>query len=68
MDSELLNQILEEDIISLSGGESDTDLMGLKEDLNTTRPYSTIGELIDGPSTHHTNQKHPLYTLPSLTH
>ena len=68
MDSELLNQILEEDIISLSGGESDTDLTGLKEDLNTTRPYATIGELIDGPPTHHTNHKHPLYAPASLTH
>ena len=40
MGSELLNQILEEDIISLSGGGSDTELMEPEEDLSTTRPYS----------------------------
>ena len=72
MHSELLNQILEEDIILLSGGESDTDLMGLDKDLNITRLYSIIDELMDGPPTQHTKHQtstvfstisHPLATM-----
>ena len=59
MNGELLNEMLEGDIISLSGGESDSDLLGPdfgrdpKEDLNTRR-YSIIDELMDGPPTHRT--------------
>ena len=43
MDSELLDKILEDDMISLSGGESDVDLLGpdlsldLEEDLDTKK-------------------------------
>ena len=54
--SELLNEMLEVDISSLSGGESDIDLLGPdfgldpKEDLNTTRLYSIIDELMDWPT------------------
>ena len=61
MNSELLNEMLERDIISLSGGECDIDLLGPdlgldpKEDLNTTKPYSITDELMDGPATHQTN-------------
>ena len=61
MNSELLNEMLEGDIISLRGGESDIELLGpdfgldLKEDQNTTKPYSIIDELMDGPPTHRTN-------------
>ena len=53
--------MLEGDLISLSGGESDMDLLGPdfgldpKEDLNTTRTYSIIDELMDGPPAHRTN-------------
>ena len=59
MNGELLNEMLEGDIISLSGGESDSDLLGPdfgrdpKEDLNTRR-YSIIDELMDDPPTHRT--------------
>ena len=44
MNSELLNEMLERDIISLSGGESDIDLLGPdfgldpKKDLNIATP------------------------------
>ena len=74
MDSEInsivLNEMLEEDIISLSGGESDTDLLqsdfgrNAKED-QITRPYSIIDELMDGPPTHQTQHQHTSVTTPS---
>ena len=57
MRSELLNQIFEEDIISLSGVESDTELMEPEEDLNTTRPYFIIDDLMDGPPNHYTDHQ-----------
>ena len=62
MNSELLNEMLEGNIISLSSGESNIDLLGPdfgldpKEGLNTTKPYSIIDELMDGSPTHRTNQ------------
>ena len=74
MDSEInsivLNEMLEEDFISLSGGESDTDLLqsdfgrNAKED-QITRPYSIIDELMDGPPTHQTQHQHTSVTAPS---
>ena len=74
MDSEinsvLLNEMLEEDIISLSSGESDTELLqsdfgwSAKEDW-ITRPISIIDELMDGPPTHQTQHRHTSVTTPS---
>ena len=74
MDSEinsvLLNEMLEEDIISLSGGQSDTDLLqsdfgrNAKED-QITRPHSIIDELMDGPPTHQTQHQLISVTTPS---
>ena len=61
MASEPLNQILEEETISLSCGESDTKLIEPEEDLNITRPYSIIDELMDSPSNHST--KHQTSTI-----
>ena len=71
INSELLHKILEDFIISLSGGESDVDLLGpdfgldIEEDLNTTKPYSIIDELMDGPTTHHTKYQHFTNTITS---
>ena len=70
MGSELLNQIFEEDI-SLNGGDSDNKLMEPEEDLNETRPYSIIDELMDGPPNHctkyQTSTSHPLATMATTT-
>ena len=67
MDSQLgndhLNQIFEENIISLSGCDSDTELIELEEDLNKTRPYSIIDRLMGGPPICYTNHQTP--TIPS---
>ena len=52
IDSEILDNILENHIISLSGGESDIDLLGpdlglnLHEDIDTMKPYSILDELM----------------------
>ena len=60
MNSKLLDKIMEDDMISLSGGESDVNLLepnlglDLAEDLDTIKPYSIIDELMDSPSTHYT--------------
>ena len=58
MNSELLDKTLEDDIISLSGEESEVDLLGqdlgldLEEDLDITKSYSILGELMNNPPTH----------------
>ena len=79
MGSELLNQIFEEDIILLSGGELDTELIEPEEDLNETPPYSIIDELMDDPPNFYTNHQtsiifstistisHPLATMATTT-
>lgn len=60
MNSELFDKILEADIILLSGGDSDVELLGpdpsldLKEDLDTTESYSITDELMNVLPTHHT--------------
>ena len=72
MNSELLDKISEDDMISLSGGESDVDLLGpdlvldLEEDSDTNKPYSIIDELLDGPPTHHTQYQHSTNTIISI--
>ena len=80
MNSELLDSILGDDVISLSSGESDVDLLGpdlslgFEEDLDTTKPYFIIDKLMDGPPTHPLNTNipqtplHPTYSPPSFTH
>ena len=57
MNSELLDKTLEDDIISLSGEESEVDLLGQDlgldlEDLDITKSYSILGELMNNPPTH----------------
>ena len=58
MNSELLDKTLEDDIISLSGEESEVGLLGqdlgldLEEDLDITKSYSILGELMNNPPTH----------------
>ena len=58
IDSETLNNILENDMISLSGGESDANLLGpdvdvnSHEDIPTTKPFSILEELLTSPPTH----------------
>ena len=80
IDSKIVDNILENDIVLLSGGESDTNLLGpdmglnLHEGMNTTKPYSILNELMAIPPNH--NIKHntpqipprPPHPSPSLTH
>ena len=40
IDSETLDNMLENGMISLSGGESDTDLLGLDVDVNSHEIYT----------------------------
>ena len=57
-DSETLNNILENDMILIRGGESDTDFLGPDldvnccEDIHTTKPFSILDELMPSLSTH----------------
>ena len=74
LSSELLGRILEEDIFSLSGGESDDEFLGcnLKEDLQKhhppTRPFPIIDEQIYGPPTPHSKyQPYQSYTNTSIS-
>ena len=59
MSRELLDKFLEDDIIALSGGELDDNLLGSDMEENfenhhpSTKPYSIIDELMDNPPTHH---------------
>ena len=71
MNSKLLNQIFENDIIFFSAGECDMNLLEidldveLEKDFNTTKKYSIINELMDGPPTHHTKHQHSPNTITS---
>ena len=73
IDSNLLDNILENDIISLISGESDTDLLGpdldlnLHEDMDTTKLYSILDELMASPPTHNTKQQYSTNTTTSTT-
>ena len=64
MNSELFDKILEADIILLSGGDSDVDLLGadpsldLEEDLDTTESHSITDKLMNVLPTHHTKYQH----------
>ena len=57
VDSETLNNLLENDMISLSGAESDIDLLGLiqkisREDMRTKKKFSILDELLASPPIH----------------
>ena len=58
VDSETLNNLLENDIISLSGGESDKDLLGSdpdtnsREDMRIKKHFSILDELMASPPIH----------------
>ena len=58
VDSETLNSLLENDIISLSGGESDKDLLGSDPDTNSwedmciKKYFSILDELLASPPIH----------------
>ena len=58
VDSETLNNLLENDIISLSGGESDKDLLGSdpdtnsREDMRIKKHFSILDELLASPPIH----------------
>ena len=58
LDSETLNNLLENDIISLSGGESDKDLLGSdpdtnsREDIRIKKHFSILDELMASPPMH----------------
>ena len=71
MNSELLDKILESDMILLSGGKFDVNLLGpdlgldLEEDLNITKPYSIIDELMDNPPAHQTKYQQFTNTITS---
>ena len=71
MNRELSNKIFEDDMILLSDGDSVVDLLrpnlglDLGEDLDTTKRYSIIDELMDGLPTNHTKYKHSVNTITS---
>ena len=72
IDSELLDSMLEKDIILLSSEETDTDLLGSDLDLNlhdidTTKPYSILDELMACPPTHNTKHQYSTNTTTSTT-
>ena len=57
-DSKILGNILENDMISLSGGESHVDLLGSdlsfnsREVIHTMKPFSILDDLVASPPTH----------------
>ena len=63
-----LNNLLENDMISPSGGESDTDLLepdsdgNSQEDMRITTPFSILDEILASPPIHNSN-----YTTTSTT-
>ena len=74
LNSELLGRILEEDIISPTGGESDDEFLqcNLEEDLQKphppTRPFSIIDEQIYGlPTPHSKYQPYQSYTNTNIS-
>ena len=58
VDNETLNNLLENDMISLNGGESDIDLLGSdpytnsREDMRTKKHFSVLEELLASPPIH----------------
>ena len=57
VNSEALNNLLENDMISQSRGEPNIDLLGSdpdtnsREDMHITKPFSILNELVDSPPT-----------------
>ena len=74
MNTDLLNKIMDEEMISLSGGESNDDLLGFEVEENLenyqppTKPSLIIDEFIDSSPTHR-NQPYTKTTIASnLSH
>ena len=74
VDSKTLNNLLEHDMISLSGGESDTDLLrphldtNSQEDMHTTTPFSTLDELLASPPIRNSTNTTPSSTSSTIAH
>ena len=73
-DSEILNNLLEDDMISLSGGESDIDLLGpdpdinSQEDMRITKPFSILYELLASPPIRNSTNTTTPTTSSTITH
>ena len=73
IDSEMLDNILENDIILLIGGESDINLLGpdlgldLYEDMDTTKLYSILDELMASKTTYNIKHQYSTNTTTSTT-
>ena len=73
IDCEMLDNILENDIILLIGGESDINLLGpdlgldLYEDMDTTKLYSILDELMASKTTYNIKHQYSTNTTTSTT-
>ena len=74
LDNEALSNIFENDIYLLSGGESDTDLLGpdldvnSHEDIHTMKPFSRLDEMLPRPPIHNSTNTTMSTTLYTITH
>ena len=74
VDNEILNNLLENDMISLSGGESDIDFLGSdpdtnsREDMRTTKPFSILDELLASPLIRNSTNTTTSTTSSTITH
>ena len=74
VDNEILNNLLENDMISLSGGESDIDFLGSdpdtnsREDMRTTKPFSILDELLASPLIPNSTNTTTSTTSSTITH
>ena len=74
VDSETLNNLLENDMISLSGGESDIDLMGsdpdtnYREDMRTTKHFSILDKLLASSTTRNSTNSTTSTTSSTINH
>ena len=73
-DSETLNNLLENDMIPLSGEESDIDLLGpdpdinSQEDMRITKPFSILDELLASPPIRNSTNTTTPTTSSTITH
>ena len=75
MDSQVDSEtLLQNDMISLSGGESDIDLLGSdpciysQEDMRTTKPFSILDELLTSPPICNSTNTNTSTTSSTITH
>ena len=74
LDNEIPNNILENDINLVSGGELDTDLLVLElnlkshEQIHTTKPYSILNQLVSSPPIHNSTNTTTSTTSSTISH